>query len=403
MREVIRGLLRRFPPHNDIMKKIQETNIAGKNVLVRLDMDVAFESQWTDGNSRQLVDDERLQASIPTIKFLLENRAAKITLIGHLGRPKGFDFKLSLWPIANRIAELLGYKSQFNKPQQTYDIDGKIFVFDNLRFNPGEETNDDEFAKQLAKNQDLFIQDAFASCHRNHTSIVGIAKLLPSYAGFSVQKEVQNLSKILQCPKEGFTIIIGGKKAKDKLPVIENLLNKAENFLIGGVVANTFLAFQGYDLGKTLIENEIFQKARSIIKSGKLSLPKDLLFSKSLENSKEHKILSIDKLGENSNLFAVDIGPATITSYKEIIKSSQTIFWNGNLGISEIEAFSQGTKEIAEAIVSSGAHKYAGGGDTTAFIRQRQLEKAFDFISTGGGAALEFLAGRELPGLKVLA
>ena len=385
------------------MKKIQEAQVKDKNILVRLDLDVAFESEWTNGNTPQIVDDERLKASIPTIKFLLENDVAKITLIGHLDRPKGIDFQRSLWPVANRIAELLGYKSQFSKPQQTYDIDGKIIIFDNLRFNPGEEKNDREFAQELAQGQDIFVQDAFATCHRNHASMVGVAKFLPSYAGFSVQKEAQNLSKILHSPKEGFTIIIGGKKAIDKLPVIENLLDKAEHFLIGGVVANTFLASQGYNLGETLIENEIFQKGRAIIKSGKLSLPKDLLFSKSLKNSNEFRIFPLDQLGEISDSFAVDIGPATITSYKEIIKSSQTIFWNGNLGISEIEAFSQGTQEIAEAIISSGAHKYAGGGDTTAFIRQHQLEKAFDFISTGGGAALEFLAGGELPGLKVLA
>ncbi|MEK7142742.1 MAG: phosphoglycerate kinase [Patescibacteria group bacterium] len=384
------------------MRKIQEAEIENKNVLVRLDLDVTFQSQWSNGNKPKIVDDQRLKTSIQTINYLLENNASKITIIGHLDRPKGIDFQKSLWPVANRIAEFLGCKSCFTKPEQDYVLNEKIIIFDNLRFNPGEEGNRREFAQELVQGQDIFVQDAFASCHRSHASTVGIAKLLPSYAGFSVQKEVQNLSKILQAPKEGFTIIIGGKKAIDKLPVIENLLDKAEHFLIGGVVANTFLASHGYNLGKTLIENEIFPKAREILQSGKLILPKDLLFSKSPKNSIKPKIFSLNQLGKTDNLLAVDIGPETIASFQAIIKKSKTIFWNGNMGISEIDKFANGTKEIAKAIVLTPAKKYAGGGDTSTFIHQQKLESNFDFISLAGGAALNFLAGKILPGLEVL-
>ncbi len=391
------------------MKKIQEAEIKNKNVLVRIDTDVPMVEAWTDGNTREIVDDERIKASIPTIKFLLKQEAAKIYIIGHLGRPDGkVDFNLSLWPVANKIAENLGYKAQFTKPEQCYSLDEKVVIFDNLRFNPGEEKNDPEFAKELAKGKDLFVQDAFATCHRAHASTVGVAKLLPSCAGLAVQKEVENLSQIIASPVEGCTIIIGGKKTEDKLPVIDNLFDKAENFLIGGVVANTFLAAKKIKLGKSLVEKEVLAQAREILEkfktdpSKKLLLPVDLIFSKSVQKAEGVQQVNLEDVDGIDDFFAVDIGAETTANFVVTIKDSKTIFWNGNLGISEVEEFRKNTWHIAEAVANSDAKKYAGGGDTSSFIRKVGLENNFDFISNGGGATLEFLAGKKLPGLEVL-
>jgi len=390
------------------MKKIQEATIRKKKVLVRLDMDVTVESRWTDGNTGQIVDDSRLKASIPTIHYLLEKGAAKVFIIGHCGRPKGLDFQFSLWPMANRLAELLGSSQKFFKVQQCYEIDERIVIFENLRFNPGEEENSPEFAKELARDKDLFVQDAFATCHRAHASTVGVAKLLPSYAGLAVQKEIENLSRIIESPAEGCAIIIGGKKTEDKLPVIANLFDKAENFLIGGVVGNTFLAAKGYHLGKSLIEEGVLGEAREILKkfaqnpAKKLWLPVDLIFSRSLKKAEEVRRENLEDISGLDDFFAVDIGEETAANFLVVIKKAKTIFWNGNLGISEVEEFRQNTWRVAEAIANSDAKKFAGGGDTAAFIRKMGIAENFDFISNGGGATLAYLAGKKLPGLAVL-
>ncbi len=390
------------------MKKIQEAQIEGRNILVRIDTDVPMAKEWTDGQTREILDDERLRASIPTIRYLLEKDAKKIAIMGHVGQPKGVDLNFSLWPIANQLSVLLGYKTEFFKPQLNYCLDEKIIIYENMRFDPREEKNDPGLAQDLAKNQDFFVQDAFASCHRAHASTVGVAKLLPSYAGMAVQKEVENLSQVIASPAEGCTIIIGGKKTEDKLPMIANLLGKAENFLIGGVVANTFLAAKGYNLGKSLIETEVLSKAREILQkfasnpSKKLLMPVDLIFSRSKDMPVDLRHENIEDLNNIDDFFAVDIGAETTANFLVTIKNSRTIFWNGNLGVSEVEEFRKNTWKIAEAIANSRAQKYAGGGDTSSFIRQVGLENNFDFISNGGGATLEFLAGKPLPGLEVL-
>ena len=385
-----------------------EDKIKDKNVLLRIDTDVPMAKEWTDGNTREIVDDERLRASIPTIKYLLEKGAQKITIIGHAGQPEGVDFNYSLWPVANRISSLLGYKTQFFKPQINYCLDEKIIIYENMRFDPREEKNDPNLAKDLVKDQDLFVQDAFATCHRAHASTFGVAKLLPSYAGMAVQREVENLSRVIASPAEGCTIIIGGKKTEDKLPMIENLIDKAENFLIGGVVANTFLTAKGLNLGKSLVETAVLDRAREIIKKfeespdKKFLLPVDLLFSKSLEKPEEIRQESVDYLDKIDNYYAVDIGIETLSNFLVVIKNSNTIFWNGNMGVSEVEEFQKSTWKIAEAIANSTARKYAAGGDTSSFIRKVGLENNFDFMSNAGGATLEFLAGKTLPGLEVL-
>jgi len=389
------------------MKKVQEAKVEGKNVLIRIDTDVPMQKEWTDGNTREIVDDGRLRASIPTIKFLLEKGAQKITIMGHADQPEGIDFNYSLWPVATRISSLLGYKNEFFKPQINYCLDEKIVIYENMRFDPREEKNDPSLAQELAKNNDLFVQDAFATAHRAHASTVGVAKILPSFAGMSVQKEVEGLRQILASPKNGFTIIIGGKKVEDKLPMIENLFERCENFLIGGVVASTFLAAKGVNLGKSLVEKEILSQAKEILekfeKNNKnILLPVDLLLSKSVEKPIETKHESIENLTGLADYFAVDIGVETAANFIYTINNSSTIFWNGNMGVSEVEEFRKSTWKIAEAIANSNSRKYAGGGDTTAFIRKMGIAENFDFVSNAGGATLEFLAGKTLPGLEVL-
>jgi len=319
-----------------------------------------------------------------------------VTIIGHIGRPKGKVVEgLKMRPVEDKLIELLGGHTNWQ-------------ILENLRFSPGEEENDPEFAKQLAVGQDLFVQDAFATCHRAHASTSGVAKLLPSFAGFAIQKEIEGLQKILSSPSDGFTIIIGGKKARDKLPVIANLFERAENFLIGGVIANTFLAAKGFRLGKSFIENKVLDQAKEILRkfesnpAKKLLLPVDLIFSKSINKPLEMKHENIEDLNDIDNFFAVDIGAETTANFLVTINNSQTIFWNGNMGVSEVEEFRKGTWKITEAIGNALSRKYAGGGDTATFIHQIGLENNFDFISNAGSATLDYLAGKKLPGLEVL-
>ncbi len=370
------------------MKAIQTAPVKGKNILLRMDLDVV-----EDGFIK---DDRRLRASIPTIKYLQEKGSKLITIIGHIGQPHGKvvdGYKIK--PVEKRLTELLGSHDGWK-------------MLENLRFDIREEENDSEFAKQLLVGQDLFVQDAFATTHRAHASTVGVAKLLPAYAGMSVQHEVEGLSQILKSPKDGFAIIIGGKKAKDKLLVIENLFDKAEIFIVGGVVASTFLAGKGLALGQSLIEKELLSDTKKIIKefqnhpSKKLLLPSDLLFSKSVEQPVETEELDVKQTKKIDDLIGVDIGAETIANYKFEIKNAKTIFWNGNMGVSEVPEFSKGTWAIAEAVGNSEAKKYAGGGDTSAFIHRVGLADNFDFISNAGGATLEYLAGKTLPGLEIL-
>lgn len=362
------------------MNKIQDAKVENKRILLRVDYNIPLK----DG---EILSDARIKKTLPTIEYLIENGAAAITIITHLGKPKGkFDPKYSLWPVANRLAELLHSNTKFNTPRKYYDISNNLIMLDNLRFNPGEEQNDINLAKQLAANQDIFVSDAFGTLHRAHASTVAVTKFLPSYAGLLVQKEVENLAQILD-PARTFVCVLGGAKTAEKIKVIENLSKKTDYFLLGGVMANTFLKAKGIDIKESIVADGVLEKTKELMANlaEKIILPEDLIYG--------------DLEGKSAVL---DIGKYDVEKFKGFIKKAATIFWNGNLGMTEKQAFRNGSQRIAEAIVLSKAKKYAGGGDTVGFIEELKLEDKFDFVSTGGGATLEFLAGKNLPGLRAL-
>ena len=397
-----------------MMNKIQGADIKNKKVLLRVD----FNTPMKDG---QIISDKRIREALPTIQYLLDNNAKSIKIITHLGKPKGkYNEKNSLWPIANRLVELLKSNKKFTATKEYYDISnpsttlgaGKVIMMENLRFNAGEEKNDPKFVKELAEGMDIFCNDAFGTCHRAHASTVGVAEILPSYAGLLVQKEVEHLENLLKSKERPFTVILGGAKIADKLPVIKNLISRADNFLIGGAIASTFLAARRHYLGKSLVEKESFREANIIWQEimdepdKNIYLPLDLVMSKSAEKPVDVMTIDTKELLRPDiieDYMAVDIGPKTIEQYRDIINKSKTLFWNGNMGVSEVAEFAGGTEAIAKAIVSSDAKAVIGGGDTVAAIEDLDIKIDQDiFLSTGGGATLEFLAGKELPGLKVL-
>lgn len=373
------------------LKNIQDADVQNKNVLIRIDTDVSIE----DG---KVTNDRRLRVSLKTLKYLLENNA-NVTIIGHIGRPEGKEVeKFKMRPVEDKLIELSGTHQNWQ-------------ILENLRFNKGEEENDPDFAKQLAAGQDIFIQDAFATCHRSHASTVGITKILPSYAGFSIQNEVENLTKLETVKEKSFTVILGGAKIGDKLPVLKNLITRAQNFLIGGAIASTFLAARRHYLGKSLVEEESFRDANIIWQSitdepdRNIYLPTDLVISHSSKKAEGVQTIKTAKTLDPQAMMDYsidDIGPKTAEEYKNVISKAKVIFWNGNMGITEVPAFADGSKKIAEAVASSDAFSIIGGGDTVSFVENIGLIDKMSFISTGGGATLEFISGQELPGLKVL-
>jgi len=390
------------------MRKVQDAKIKDEKVLLRVDFNVPLDGV-------EIENDKRIRESIPTIQYLIDNGASKIIIVSHLGKPDGKkDDKYSLWPVASRLAELLSINIKFDKPQEEYKLSEQIILLENLRFNKGEEENEPEFVRSLANKASIYVNDAFGTCHRAHASTEGVAKLLPSYAGLLVQKEVEKLEALLKEIDHPFTFILGGAKIEDKLPVIKSFMTRADNFLIGGAIANTFLAARRHNMGKSLIEPNSFREANIIWTNlmddsrRNVYLPNDLLLSldnKKAEDKREVKISDLLN-SDYKDYYSVDIGPQSIKTYCEVIKNSKTIFWNGGMGVSEIEEFANGTREIAQAIIDSGAKTVIGGGDTVAAFEKitnnQSLATNNLFLSTGGGATLEFLAGKELPGLKVL-
>lgn len=387
-------------------KSVRDVEVNGKRVFVRVDFNVPMQ----DG---QITDDTRIRETLPTVKYLIEN-GAKVILASHLGRPKGQvneDMRLTL--PAKRLGELLGKEvakadeavGEAVKAQVNAMNNGDVLVLENVRFYPGEEKNDPELAKQFAELADLFVNDAFGAAHRAHASTEGIAHHLPAVSGLLMEKELSVLSKALSNPERPFTAIIGGSKVKDKIDVIDNLLNIADNVLIGGGLAYTFFKAQGHEIGKSLLDDSKLDVALGFIEKAKklgknFVLPVDCIVADDFSADANHKAVEIDSIPADWE--GLDIGPKTRTKYAEIIKDSKLVVWNGPMGVFEIDTFANGTKEVAEACAATSGYTIIGGGDSAAAAEKFNLASKMDHISTGGGASLEFMEGKALPGVVAL-
>ena len=390
------------------MRFIEDLDVKGRTVFLRVDFNVPLNEDGTIRN------DKRIKASLPAITYLL-GKGAKLVLASHLGRPKGKpDPKMSLAPVAKRLAELLGRDVLMAPGVIGPEVDrlkaglkeGQALLLENVRFHPGETKNDPELSKALAGGIDIFINDAFGSSHRAHASVVGIVDYVPlAAAGYLMKKEVDNLRKAVVNPAKPYVAILGGAKTEDKIPVIEALLAKADAILIGGAMAYTFFLAQGKDIGRSLVEPDKLDIARAILnkaaeKGVRFLLPLDTVMTKTIESGR------VDKIQEGfpfpAELMGVDIGPKTIAAYGAVIAGAKTIFWNGPLGVFEQPAFAQGTTKIAEAVAASGAVSIVGGGDSIAAVDKAGVSARITHISTGGGASLEFIAEGTLPGIEAL-
>jgi phosphoglycerate kinase len=380
----------------NFLKDLPSNELRDKKLIIRVDFNVPVNQDGT------VEDDSRIKASLATIKSAIQSKAEKIYLISHLGRPVirskerieticlG-NANLTLAHVAKKLAEWLDIKSEpakimlddINFP--AYEINEQIIMLENIRFDEREEKNDDEFAKELASLGDIFVNDAFAVCHRTHASVVGITKYLPSYAGYLIEKEIRNLDKLIIEPERPFVLVMGGAKVLDKMMVLKNLIKKVDYILLGGVMANTFMTTRGIDVKKSLIERDRLELADKLFRRA----PKKFIFPTTL-------IWNMGKI--------VDVDPSTIDSWKRYFDKAKTIFWNGTMGLTSMSVhnFSQGTREMAKLITESKATKIVAGGDTIAEVAKLKLESKFDFVSTGGGATLEYLAGNKLPGLEAL-
>lgn len=391
------------------MKKIvTDLKVEGRRVLVRVDFNVPMKNG-------EITDDFRIQSSLKTIKYLIDQKA-RVILMSHLGRPKGeYKKEFSLAPVKTRLEELLGQDVVFieaTTPANDLTIaasenlkNGQVMLLENTRFSPGEEKNDPEFAKLLAKHADYFVNDAFGTAHRAHASNVGVSELLPSAAGFLVAKEIEYIKDNLDNPQRPFVAILGGAKVSDKIGVIENLLNKVNAILIGGAMANTFLKANGYDMGKSLVEDDKLELAKSLIEKAKearvdLVLPVDVVVSESLDKPKGVKTVLLEDLPKDT--MALDIGKMTINLFADKIKKVKLVIWNGPMGVFENEKFSKGTFEIAKAVAESDAISIIGGGDSALAVKLSGYEDKVSHVSTGGGASLEMMEGKELPGIAAI-
>ncbi|MGM1048946.1 MAG: phosphoglycerate kinase [Bacillota bacterium] len=387
-------------------KSVRDVEVSGKRVFVRVDFNVPLE----DG---KITDDTRIRETLPTIKYLVE-KGAKVILASHMGRPKGQVVdSMRLTPASERLSELLGKPvakadeavGDAVKAQIANMKDGDVLVLENVRFYPGEEKNDPELAKQFAELADLFVNDAFGAAHRAHASTEGIAHLLPAVSGLLMEKELSVLGKALSNPDHPFTAIIGGSKVKDKIDVINNLLTLADNVIIGGGLAYTFFKAQGHEIGQSLCDDSKLDTALGFIEKAKelgknFYLPEDIVVSDDFSADANTNIVDID--GIPADWEGVDIGPKTRAKYAEVIKNSKLVVWNGPMGVFEIEPFSSGTREVAQACADTEAYTIIGGGDSAAAAEKFHLADKMNHISTGGGASLEFMEGKELPGVVAL-
>jgi phosphoglycerate kinase len=384
-------------------KTVKDFDFKGKKALVRVDFNVPLK----DG---VITDDTRIRAALPTIKYLLENGAAVI-LCSHLGRPKGEKkLEFSLKPTAERLSELINQNVQFigdciGAEARTAVENlkfGDVLVLENTRFHPGEKSNDPEMANELASFADVFVNDAFGTAHRAHASNVGVTEFLPSVAGFLLEKEIQFLDKTIENPDRPFVAILGGAKVSDKIGVIKNLLGKADRVLIGGGMANTFFKANGIDVAESLVEDEALETAKDLMKIGgeKLVLPVDVVIASDFDNDAQKKTQPVVDVAAGWRI--LDIGPDTISAFSKIIMDAATIVWNGPMGVFEMPNFAVGTFEVAKSIAGSGAVSIIGGGDSASAINKAGLTDKISHVSTGGGASLEMLEGKTLPGLSAL-
>lgn len=388
-------------------KTLKDVDVEGKAVFVRVDFNVPLKS------TGEVADARRIEESLPTILYLVEKKA-KVVLASHLGRPKGTrDMKYSLSGVAAKLRELLKKKVAFvtecTEEMISFAVKdahpGDILMLENVRFYEEEEKNDPAFAKELASCAELFVNDAFGSAHRAHASTEGIAHFLPSCMGFLMEKELTALSSLLEKPQSPFCTLLGGSKVSDKMDMIGNLIPLVDEFLVGGGMAFSFLKAKGVPVGKSLVEEDKLDEAKSILKmmdekKKQFVLPVDVLVSESPKEEKACRIVPVNDIPENA--MGVDIGPRTCETFSGIAKKAKTLFWNGPLGIYEVPAFAKGTEFMARAVAGMSCVSVAGGGDVVAAIDKLGLAKNFTHISTGGGATLEFLEGKELPGVACL-
>lgn len=384
-------------------KSVGDLDVGGKRVLVRVDFNVPVK----DG---EVTDDTRIRRALPTIRRLL-SEGARPALISHLGRPKGEPHpKYAMDPVAKRLQELLEAPVEKLDTAVGREVDealenvpeGGVVLLENSRFYPGETKNDPEFSDQLAAPFELYVNDAFGAAHRAHATTVGVAERLPSAAGFLMEEELDNLDELLRDPGRPFVAILGGAKVSDKLGVIESLLGVADTLLIGGAMCFTFFKAQGYEIGASLVEDDYLEEAKRLMGEAgeKLVLPVDVVVAEKMEESAETETVEVD--GIPSGQMGLDVGPRTVEEFRSHIEGARTIFWNGPMGVFEIEAFARGTEGIARAVADSGARSVVGGGDSVAAVAKLGLEDRMGFISTGGGASLEYIEGKELPGVAVL-
>ena len=396
-------------------KTVKDIDVRGKRVLVRVDFNVPLDAD------RNITDDRRIEAALPTINYLIDN-GARVILVSHLGRPETDEngnvtpdsaAKFNLDPVAQRLSDLLG--KTVTKPDDCIGdevksvvmgmADGDVVLLENVRFYKKETKNDPAFAEKLASLAELYVNDAFGTAHRAHASTEGVTKFLPGVAGFLMQKELDYLGKAISNPERPFLAILGGAKVADKIPVIDNLLTKVNSLIIGGGMAYTFYKAQGLEIGKSLLDAEGLELAESAMAKAKelgvnLVLPADAVVGKEFANDTESKIVSADAIP--ADCMGLDIGPKSIEEFKKVIAASKTIVWNGPMGVFEMPNFAVGTKAVAQALADSDATTIIGGGDSAAAVEQMGFADKMSHVSTGGGASLEFLEGKELPGVVCL-
>ena len=389
-------------------KTVRDVDVAGKKVLVRCDFNVPMK----DG---EITDDFRIVSALPTIKYLIENNACVI-LMSHMGKPKGEPKpELSLAPVAKRLEELLGQEVIFSScPTVVCDHirevaaglkPGEVMLLENTRYRKEETKSEEPFTGELAALGELFVNDAFGTAHRDHSSTAGIARYLPTVSGFLIEKEVKFLGDAVESPERPFVAIMGGAKVGDKIPVIENLMKKVDSIIIGGGMAYTFFKAQGYEIGKSILDEESIELSKELLAKAeaagvKILLPVDVVCAKEFDNDSEKAVFDIDSIPED--MMGMDIGPKTIELYKAAIADAKTIVWNGPMGVFEMPNFAEGTRAVAQALADSDAVTVIGGGDSAAAVEQFGLKDKMTHVSTGGGASMEFLEGKVLRGIACI-